>query len=58
MAIIKEPKGIDFAVKSEPWSDKELKEFKTLIKKQKSKLGKKERLRLEEEFEEISKQPA
>jgi len=41
MAIVKEPKGVDFVVKSEPWTDKKLKEFRKLMKKQKSKLGEK-----------------
>lgn len=38
MAIIKEPKGVDFIVKSEPWSDQELHEFSKLIKEKKSNL--------------------
>jgi hypothetical protein len=39
MAIVKEPKGIDFVVKSEPWTDKELKEFRKVMEKQKSELN-------------------
>lgn len=41
MAIVKEPKGVDFVVKSEPWTDEELKEFRKLMEKQKSDLGEK-----------------
>lgn len=38
MAIIKEPKGVDFTVNSEPWTDHELAEFSKLINKKKSEL--------------------
>lgn len=58
MAIIKEPKGIDFVVKSEPWSDEELKEFRKLMKKQKSDLGEKKRLKIKEKVKKVSEQPA
>jgi len=58
MAIVKEPKGIDFVVKSEPWTEKELKEFRKLIKKQKSELGEKKRSKIKENFKKVSKQPA
>jgi len=58
MAIVKEPKGIDFVVKSEPWSDEELKEFRKLIKKQKSDLGEKKRTTIKEKYKKVSKQPA
>ncbi len=37
MAFIKEPKNIDLTIKSEPWTDEELVEFRKLIKKQKQK---------------------
>jgi hypothetical protein len=30
MGLIKEPKNVDLIVKSEPWSEKELKEFREL----------------------------
>lgn len=58
MAIVKEPKGVDFVVKSEPWSEKELKEFRKLIKKQKSELGEKKRSKIKENYNKVSKQPA
>ena len=37
MSLIKESKKIDLIIKSEPWSDKELKEFRAIMKVQKSK---------------------
>jgi hypothetical protein len=55
MAIVKEPKGIDFVVKSEPWSDEELKEFRKLMNKQKSDLGEKKRSRIKEKVKKVSK---
>ncbi len=58
MSIVKEPKGIDFVVKSEPWSDDELKEFRKLMKKQKSELGEKKRSKIKENYKKVSKQPA
>ena len=58
MAIVKEPKGIDFVVKSEPWSDEELKEFRKLMKKQKSELGEKKRSKIKENYKKVSNQPA
>ncbi len=58
MAIVKEPKGVDFVVKSEPWSDEELKEFRKLMKKQKSELGEKKRSKIKENYKKASKQPA
>ena len=57
MAIVKEPKGIDFVVKSEPWSGEELKEFRKLMKKQKSDLGDKKRSKIKENYKKVSKQP-
>lgn len=57
MAIIKEPKGVDFVVKSEPWSDEELQEFRKLMKKQKSNLGDKKRSKIKENYKKVSKQP-
>lgn len=36
MGLIKEPKNIDFFVIEKNWSEKELKEFSELIKKQKN----------------------
>ncbi len=58
MAIVKEPKGVDFVVKSEPWTDKELKEFRRLMEKQKSKLGEEKRSKINENYKKGSKQPA
>jgi hypothetical protein len=58
MAVVKEPKGIDFVVKSEPWSDEELKEFRKLMKKQKSELCEKKRSKIKEKFKKVSKQSA
>ena len=57
MSIVKEPKGVDFVVKSEPWSDEELKEFRKLMKKQKSDLGDKKRSKIKENYKKVSKQP-
>lgn len=37
MGLIKEPKKVDFVIKSEPWSDKELKEFRNVMKAHKAK---------------------
>ena len=37
MVLIKESKKIDLIIKSEPWSDKELKEFRAIMKVQKAK---------------------
>lgn len=36
MKLHKEPKEIDFTIKSEPWSDKDLADFKVLIQKLKT----------------------
>ena len=58
MAMVKEPKGIDFVVKSEPWSNDVLKEFRELMKKQKSDLGEKNRSKIKENYKKVSKQPA
>lgn len=58
MSIVKESKGVDFVVNSEPWSDEELKEFRKLMKKQKSELGEKKRLKIKENYKKVSKQPA
>lgn len=58
MAIVKEPKGIDFVVKSEPWSDEELKEFRKILDKQKAELGEKKREKIRERFKKASKQLA
>lgn len=55
MTVIKEPKGIDFVVNSEPWSEKELKDFRKLMKKKKSELGEEKRSKIKETFNRISK---
>ena len=41
MGLIKEPKDIDFIIKSEPWTEKELADFRKLMKKEKSRQVKK-----------------
>lgn len=41
MGLINEPKEVDFTVKSEPWTEKELADFRKLMKKQKLALAKK-----------------
>ena len=37
MKLAKEPKEIDFLIKSEPWSEKDAADFKVLIQETKSK---------------------
>ncbi|HWY09788.1 MAG TPA: hypothetical protein VN026_00610 [Bacteroidia bacterium] len=37
MGLIKEPKKVDLIIKSESWTDKELKEFRKIMKAQKAK---------------------
>ena len=37
MGLLKESKKVDLLIKSEPWSEKELKEFRKIMKAQKSK---------------------
>lgn len=37
MGLIKESKKVDLIIKSEPWTDKELKEFREIMKSQKAK---------------------
>ncbi len=56
MAIVKEPKGVDFVVKSEPWTDKELKEFRKMMEKQKSELGEKKRSKIKENYNKVTRQ--
>lgn len=50
MATIKEPNGIDFLVKSEPWTEAELIEFRKLMDKKKMELGEKKRAEINETF--------
>jgi hypothetical protein len=40
MNIIKEPKEIDFSIKSEPWSEEELIEFRKIMNIEKQKNAK------------------
>ena len=37
MGPIKEPKDVDFIIKSEPWTEKDLADFRKLIRKQREK---------------------
>lgn len=37
MGLIKEPKQVDLIIHSEPWTEKELKEFREIMKAQKAK---------------------
>jgi hypothetical protein len=37
MGLIKEPKNIDFSTKSEPWTEKELADFRKLMQEIKAK---------------------
>jgi len=43
MKLIREPKNIDFIIKSEPWTEEELIEFRIIMKK-KRELFKKRKL--------------
>ena len=58
MSIVKEPKGVDFLVKSEPWTDQELSDFRKLMKKQKSELSKEKRSKIRKSYKKIIEQPA
>ena len=40
MGLIREPKEVDFLIQSEPWTEKELADFRKLIKEQKAKRAK------------------
>lgn len=40
MGLIREPKNIDFTIKSEPWTEEELKKFREIMKVQKRTRGK------------------
>jgi len=53
MGRIKEPKGVDFVVKSEPWTEEELKEFRVLMDKQKSQLTPEKRSALKKRVEKL-----
>ena len=41
MGLIKEPKEIDFSMKSEPWTEKELADFRIIMQNIKNKDSKK-----------------
>ena len=45
MGLIREPKNIDFSVKSKPWTKKELADFRKLMKEIKDKNAKLESLK-------------
>jgi len=38
MGLIREPKNVDFIIKSEPWTEKELADFRELMNKSKNRL--------------------
>lgn len=40
MGLIKEPKNVDFSTKSEPWTEKELSDFRKIMKDIKAKNAK------------------
>ena len=40
MGLIREPKNVDFVIKSEPWTNEELKTFREIMKQQKEKRAK------------------
>jgi len=37
MGLIREPKNVDFIIKSEPWTNEELKKFRDIMKQQRKK---------------------
>lgn len=40
MGLVREPKNVDFVVKSEPWTKEELKQFRDIMKKQREQKAK------------------
>jgi len=40
MGLIREPKNVDFIIKSEPWTNEELKKFREVMKQQREKRAK------------------
>lgn len=40
MGLIREPKNVDFIIKSEPWTREELKQFREIMKKQRERKAK------------------
>ena len=45
MGLIREPKGVDFTIKSEPWTKEELRKFREIMKQQKEKRAKLKKIR-------------
>ena len=40
MGLIREPKNIDFIIKSEPWTKEDLKQFRAIMKQQRERRAK------------------
>jgi hypothetical protein len=40
MGLIREPKNVDFTIKSTPWTKEELKQFREIMKQQREKRSK------------------
>ncbi|MBL7845574.1 MAG: hypothetical protein JNK44_17050 [Cyclobacteriaceae bacterium] len=40
MGLIREPKNVDFIIKSKPWTKDELKQFREIMKKQRERRSK------------------
>lgn len=40
MGLIREPKNVDFTIKSEPWTKEELKKFREIMKQQRERRAK------------------
>ena len=40
MGLIREPKDVDFIIKSDPWTKEELKQFREIMKKQRERRAK------------------
>ena len=40
MGLIREPKNVDFIIKSEPWTKEELKQFREVMKQQRERRAK------------------
>lgn len=56
MGLIKEPKNVDLSTKSEPWTEKELADFRKIIEETKAKNAKRKLLSLR--LKGSKKQPA
>lgn len=48
MGLIKEPKNVDFYIKSEPWSEQELAEFRKIMQEFKMKNAKRKKRSLKD----------